>query len=174
MAASPTERTIQSRLSGTTPETSHECVLNAHHGLVNIPPACDRVNRRIVDIPNYSRGQTTERPYLNKGLLGHEPLKRFVPFWHNQAVYYHQALLDPILLSAFNNQLYSERNMAVQWGKWHDERGTFKQAHLLYKHIYLNNTRIQSSNECKHACSYLTTAGRDKARARQSTTTVYN
>ena len=68
-AASPTERTIQSRLSGTKPETSHGCVLNAHHGLVNIPPARDRVNRRIVDIPNYSRRQTTERPYLSEVCL---------------------------------------------------------------------------------------------------------
>ena len=68
-AASPTERTIQSRLSGDTPETSHGCVLNAHHGLVNIPPARDRVNHRIVDIRNYSRGQTTERPYLNEACL---------------------------------------------------------------------------------------------------------
>ena len=99
-AASPTERTIQSQLPGTTPSTSHGCVFNAHQGLVRILPARDRINRRIVAIPNYSRGQTTERPYLNKGLLGHEPLKRFVPFWDNRAVYYHQASLDPILLSA--------------------------------------------------------------------------
>ena len=152
---------MQSRLSGTKPETSHGCVLNAHHGLVNILPARDKVNRRIVDIPNYSRGQTTERPYLNKGLLGHELLKRFIPFWDNRAVYYHQASLDPILLSVFNNQLYSERNIAVQWGENDATNGVH-----LNKHIYLYNThaRIIQAMNVKHACSlFAMTAGRDKA-----------
>ena len=47
-----------------TPKSSYGCVFTHTTTLSMLCPRY-RVNRRIVDLPNYSRGQTTERLYLN-------------------------------------------------------------------------------------------------------------
>ena len=78
--ASPTGRTIQSWLSGANAGTLSRVGLQPHHGLANFLPAQDRVTRRISIYLSTCAGSLLGGRTSAQVGLGHEPLKRSVPF----------------------------------------------------------------------------------------------
>ena len=66
----------------------------------------------------------------------------------------------------FNNQLFIPNSIRqLNEGKGRNERGTFKQAHLVH-------STYAGMHVCNQ-CTYSINGGRDKTRARQRATTVY-
>ena len=115
-AASPTERTIQSRLSGTTPKASHECVLSHTTTLSVFYPRATGSNRRISIYLSTRAGSLPRDCTSTKACLDTNCLRQLAQFWDNRAVYYHQASLDPIILSANKKPaIFLKCNTAVQW-----------------------------------------------------------
>ena len=69
-----------------------------------------RVNRRIVDLPNYSRGQTTERLYLNGTCTETSRFKQPVPFAIAERFIIAKPRQTRLSYWLLKTSFYSERN----------------------------------------------------------------
>ena len=116
-AASPTERAIQSLLLGPTPETSHGCVLSHTTTLSVLYPRATGSDRRISIYLSTRAGRLPRDCTSTKACLDTNHLSGSFRSGITERCIIARPRWTRFYYRLFNNQLYSECNMAVQWGK---------------------------------------------------------
>ena len=90
-------------------------------------------------------------------------LRQLAPFWDNRAVYYHQASLDPILLSAIKKPaIIPKCNTAVQSGKGRNEQVLHSNKHIYFHTYAVRYSCKKSTYSSMHICNY--TANKNNAK----------
>ena len=138
------------------PKTSHGWVSNPHHDRANFLPARDRVTRRISIYLSTCAGSLSGGRTSAQVGLGHEPLKRSVPFYSdNRAGIITDLAGSDSIEQVFKTPLFIPRcKMAFSIGKGRNEQGTFQQSTFIIINTYAGKALMhvyrQIENKSKH------------------------
>ena len=104
-----------------------------------------RVDRRIVDLPNYSRGQTTERLYLNGTCTETSRFKQLVPFAIAERVIITKPRWTRLSYRLLKTSYYSERNYGSSMEEGTQRAGEYSTKINIQGHLFIT---CKQGNEC--------------------------